>query len=158
MSDEVVSGQDAMADAGSPAQVDEETAERCGDPNTQLTPQQTKLLTALVLDPDVQAAIVTTGVSRTTAYRWLGQPAFREELTRQRGDVLAEAMATVTTQAKRAATELMGLLTVKDERLRRLICNDILAHATKERELENIERRLDALERADKEREKRRTS
>ena len=42
------------------------------------------------------------------------------------------------------------MLGVKDDRLRRLICNDILGHALRVRELEDIERRLTALEKADK--------
>ena len=62
--------------------------------------------------------------------------------------MLSEALASVKTHATRAVAELAALLTAKDDRLRRLVCNDLLAHAMKVRELEDIERRLDALEKA----------
>ena len=123
--------------------------------DSRLAPRQMALLAALVGNPDVQAATKATGVGRTTAYRWLREPAFQAELTRQRDAVLSEALASVKTHATRAVAELAALLTVPDERLRRLVCNDILAHAMKVRELEDIERRLDALEKALKEKEKR---
>lgn len=112
----------------------------------ELTPQKMRLLAALASDPDVQAACVAAGVSRTTAYRWQSEPAFKDELARQREAALSAALESVKTQATRAAAELAGLLNVKDERLRRLVCNDILGHAMKVRELEDFERRLEALE------------
>lgn len=113
-----------------------------------MTPQKLRLLAALAADPDVQTACATTGVTRSTAYRWQNEPAFKEELARQREAALSAALESVKTQATRAASELAGLLNVKDDRLRRLVCNDILAHAMKVRELEDFERRLEALETA----------
>lgn len=150
MADEVVTGMENVSDF--------EDTEQEGGLDTSLTGQQLKLLTALALNPNLQTAVEAAGVSRRTAFRWLRQPEFKEELTRQRGEMVAEAMATVTAQARRAATELLGLLSVKDDRLRRLICNDILAHAMKTQELDCLARRVEVLEKADKEREKRRTS
>ncbi|MFZ4396960.1 MAG: hypothetical protein ACOYOU_15200 [Kiritimatiellia bacterium] len=107
-----------------------------------------RLLEALVYDPDVQAGAVAAGVSRMTAYRWLKQPVFQEELKRQRDDALSAAMVRVKAQATRAVNELTGLLSAKDERLRRLVCTDILDRAIKVRELEDLENRLVALEKA----------
>ncbi len=114
----------------------------------ELTPRKTRLLAALASDPDVPAACAAAGVSRTTAYRWQSEPAFKDELARQREAALSAALESVKTQAVRAAAGLAGLLDVKDDRLRRLVCNDILAHAMKVRELEDFERRLAALEQA----------
>jgi len=78
-----------------------------------LTPQKMRLLAALASDPDVQAACVAAGVSRTTAYRWQSEPAFKDELARQREAALSAALESVKTQATRAAAELAGLLNVK---------------------------------------------
>lgn len=119
---------------------------------TTLTPQQARLLAALVCNPDMQAAADSVGVGRTTAYRWLNQPGFREEIRRRRNEAFAEAMATVTTRAKCAVDGLLGLLDVGDPRLRRLVCNDILGHAIRIHDLEDVERRLTALEEAAKKR------
>jgi hypothetical protein len=126
--------------------------------NTRLIPGQMKLLAALVLNPDMQSACRAAGVPRSTAYRWLGEPAIQDELNRRRDAALAEALATVKTHATRAAAELGGLLSVKDDRLRRQVCNDILAHAMRVRELEDIEHRLAVLEKAMAEKEKRRNA
>jgi hypothetical protein len=127
-------------------------------PAPRLAPRQLALISALVCNPDLQAACKAAGVSRTTAYRWLKHPAFGEELARQRDAVLTEALAAVKTHATQAVTELATLLTAKDERLRRLVCNDILAHALRVRELEDIERRLLILEKRMEEQTKRRTA
>ena len=125
-------------------------------PAARLIPRQMALLAALVCNPDIHFASRTAGVSRTTAYRWLKEPAFLEELNRQRDAALSEALATVKTHATRAVAELAGLLSAKDERLRRQVCNDLLAHAMKVRELEDIERRLEVLEKAMAEKQTRR--
>lgn len=113
-----------------------------------LPPKKARLLTALVCDSDVLAACETAGVSRTTAYRWLDQAEFKAALARQRDAVLSGALESIKTQSAQAVTELSKLLSVKDDRLRRLVCNDILTHAMRIRELDDFEKRLVALEKA----------
>ena len=130
------------------------TPDACLQP--ELSPGQQKLLAALVGDPDVQAAARVAGVSRPTAYRWLSDAAFRDELARQRNAVLSLALESVKTYATRAVAELARLLDAPDDRLRRLICNDVLGHALKVRELEDLERRIVALEKVTKDNERRR--
>ena len=114
----------------------------------EFSPQQQRLLAALAAAPDMQSAVKLAGVGRTTVHRWMQQPAFRDELNRRRDAVFAEALASVKTHAGRAVTELTRLLRVKDNRLRRLVCNDILEHGLNIREFEDIERRLTVLEKA----------
>ena len=123
-----------------------------------LTRRHQRLLSALVIDPDVQAASQTAGVARSTAHRWLNDPVFRDELARQRDAVLSGAMSSVKTHAARAMLELARMLGSEDDRLRRMICNDILGHAMKAREMEDFERRLAALEKANKQQERMRTT
>jgi hypothetical protein len=115
-------------------------------PNAELTARQKRLLAALVLDPDIQAAAKAVGVGRTTAHRWLREPAFRDELARQRGAVLGAALGIMKAHASRAVAELAKLLDTGNERLRRQVCNDILVHALRIRDQEDIERRLAILE------------
>ncbi|HOO21917.1 MAG TPA: hypothetical protein PL011_11085, partial [Kiritimatiellia bacterium] len=57
-----------------------------------LTPRQQALISALVAEPDVQKAAQAARVGRTTAYTWLKQPGFRDELVRRRDAVLSDAM------------------------------------------------------------------
>jgi len=116
------------------------------EPSLGLTLRHQRLLIALVENPDIQAACKAADIGRSTAHRWLKDPVFRAELARQRDAVLSETLDTVKTHATRAMAELAGLLDTEDDRLRRLICNDILGHALKIRELDDVERRLAALE------------
>lgn len=125
-------------------------------PEARLSGKQMALLLELVGNPDVEQARSASGVSRATAYRWLNEPDFQEALTRRRNEVLAAALATVKSHAARAASQLAGLLETTDERLRRQVCNDLLAHALKVREMEDLESRLAALEKAMKVHEKNR--
>jgi arginine/lysine/ornithine decarboxylase len=111
-----------------------------------LDAREQQLLSALLGAPSVAAAAESAGIDRATAYRWLQRPAFREELARQRDEVLAESLAAVKTHAGRAVAELAKLLDSADERLRRQVCMDIVDRAIKIREQEGIERRLAALE------------
>jgi hypothetical protein len=124
----------------------DETPDLETEPSQGLTLRHQRLLAALVSNPDIQAACKAVGVGRSTAHRWLKDPAFRAELARQRDSLLSDTMDSVKTHATRAMAELVNLLDTEDDRLRRLICNDILGHALKIRELEDIERRLTALE------------
>ncbi|MBT8046242.1 MAG: hypothetical protein KJN67_03650 [Pontiella sp.] len=115
-------------------------------PESNLSARQNLLLVELVKNPDIQAAARAAGIGRTTAYRWLAQPDFSNELTRRRDDAMTEALSSIKSQTTRAAMELNRLLDTEDERLRRMLCNDILRHAIRVRELEEIERRLIRLE------------
>jgi len=119
-----------------------------GDTNSKLAHGQMRLLAALVSDTDIQAACAVAGISRMTAYRWLKQPAFKDELTRQRDAALSDALERIKIEATRAAAELARLLSDEDPRLRRMVCNDILNRAIKIRELEDYENRLVAMEKA----------
>ena len=115
-------------------------------PGSDFTVQQQKLLVELVKTTDIQAACTAAGVGRTTAYRWLAQPAFADELATLRKGVMKEALETIKSLTTRAAQELSRLLDTEDERLRRQICKDILSHAIKMREIEGLERRITVLE------------
>jgi len=117
-------------------------------PPLKLNIKQQRLMDALVGNPDIKAACRATGVARATAFRWLREPGFREELAQQRNAVLDETMDGIKAHAILAMTELAGLLQSKDDRLRRMTCNDILSHAMKVRTIEDVDQRLKALEKA----------
>ena len=116
------------------------------DYESTLEPGRKALLTALVGNPDVNLAAAAVNISRTTAFRWMREPGFREKLTQERNETLADALSTVKSHAMQAAAQLAGMLTATDERLRRQVCNDILGHSLKVRELEDLEKRLVSLE------------
>lgn len=110
------------------------------------TERQRNLLIEMVRHTDIQAACKAAEIGRTTAYRWLGQPAFRAELSRLRNDTMSQALSSIKSLTNRAAQELGALLDSNNEGLRRLVCKDILRHAIQIREIEEIEQRLEQLE------------
>ena len=118
-----------------------------------LSPRQKKLVAALVADPDIQAACASIGVARSTAYRWLEEPVFADVLKTARDRVLDEALGRVKSHVTRAVDELAKLMNDLDASTRRLACNDILRHAIKAREMEDITKRLDVLENVLRERD-----
>jgi hypothetical protein len=117
------------------------------DPNG-LTARQEKLLSILADNPNIQAAAKAAGVGRTTAHRWLKEPSFREELTRRRHTSMTETMSSVQAYTARAVEELVKLMDSSNEWLRRQICMDVLNCSHKIREVEQIEQRLDVIEKA----------
>ncbi len=130
-----------IADAANP---DADDSLPCGEFNT----RQLRLLAALVASTDIQSACKTADVSRATAYLWLKQSAFQEELKRQRNAAYRDAMTSVKINATRAAAEMVRLLDEGDPNLRWLVCRDILTRATRIHETEEVEPRLAAIEKA----------
>ena len=117
------------------------------NPN-RLTARQEKLLSILAGNPNIQAAAKAAGIGRSTVHRWLKEPDFREELTRRRNMALTEAMNSVQAYTAQAVEELVKLLGSSNEWIRRQVCMDVLNCSHKIREVEQIEQRLDAIEKA----------
>ncbi len=111
-----------------------------------LNPRQQRLIIELTRSSDVQAAARAAGVGRTTAYRWLQEKSFADELSRARNRIYGEALSSIKSLTTRAARTLGELMETDDERLRRNICNDILRHAFRVREQEEVECRLITIE------------
>lgn len=112
----------------------------------QMSLKQARLVAALLAGSDVQTAAKTAGVGCSTVHRWLKLPAFQEALADQRDALMRESLASVKNHTGRAVSQLAALLDTPDERLRRSVCNDILQHAIKVHELQEVEHRLSALE------------
>ena len=62
--------------------------------------------------------------------------------------MLKEALDVLKVNTRKAAETLVGLLDSSNEFLQRLTANDVLAHVQKNRELETIEERIEAIENA----------
>jgi hypothetical protein len=65
--------------------------------------------------------------------------------------VIEEALNVMKANMTKAVNALVGLVNTKNEFLRRAVANDILGHVLKGKELEDIEKRIEALERIVKE-------
>ena len=111
-----------------------------------LSLRQLKALPFLVTCPTNEEARRKVKVSRETLNRWLHEPAFQDELKRQREAVATEAYSRLKAAMLEATDALLGLLKTDNERLRRDVANDIVRINLQVREMEDFADRLSRLE------------
>ncbi len=113
-----------------------------------LSDRQRKAIPFLVNSPTVDEGCKSAQISRETYYQWLSDPLFKDELKRARDQVIEEALNIMKANMTRAVNALVGLLSTKRPFLKRAVANDILGRVLKAKEIEDLERRIEALERA----------
>jgi len=119
---------------------------RQNDGEPKLTARQVKFLPVLLASPTYTQACQAGRVSRDTLYEWLKDPAFKAELDRQRDELAAQGFALLSQSVGKAVETLVGLLDAGDGRLKRLAARDILDQHVKFRELDELTRRIEAIE------------
>jgi phage terminase small subunit len=119
---------------------------RQNDGESKLTARQLKFLPVLLESPTYAAACKAGRVSRDTLYEWLKDPTFKAELERQRDELVAQGFALLSQSVGKAVETLVGLLDTGDGRLKRLAARDILDQHVKFRELDDLTRRIEAIE------------
>ena len=112
----------------------------------ELTARQLKSIPFIVSSPTYTEGIRKAKLSRKTFYEWLKSPAFKEELDRRRDEIAAEAFGVLSQSLTKAVETLVGLLDNKDDRLKRLTAKDIIDFIIRHKEIEDLEKRLAAIE------------
>lgn len=117
---------------------------------TKLTPRQKKAIEALIEGKSVSVVADTVHVARKTIYVWLGQPEFRDELSRLSNLILEEVSHKMIVLASEAADTLSKVLQTKDVPIGNQIqaANAILKRSTELWELYNLNKRVEVLEKA----------
>jgi hypothetical protein len=118
---------------------------------SKLTSKQMKALPALAAAPNTARGCREAGISRNTANRWGKDPEYAEELQKHRETIMGKADESITAAVNEAASVLVGLLKSDNESLRLRAANLIMEHAEKFRVDGDYSRRLEAIERAQKE-------
>lgn len=95
----------------------------------------------------LREAARTAGISESTAYRRLKDPAFRRKVSEIRTAFLSEAVGLLSEAANEAASTLKALLTARSESVRLSAARAILELGPKLREQNELEERITALER-----------
>lgn len=117
------------------------------DNDIKLTHRQLVAVNCLISAPSVEEASQSSKVSRTTLYKWLKDEGFKNELEFRRDEVIRDALKRLKCAMSGATEELVRLTKSSREDIRRLACKDIIEFALKSIELEEIEDRLDKVER-----------
>ena len=118
-----------------------------GDLTKELSDRQIKAIPHLVTSPTFEEGRKKARLSKNALYKWLKNPAFKDELIQQRNIVITEAMETLKANIGQAVNALIELLDTEKESLKRQVANDILNHGLKVIELQEMEKRLSELER-----------
>jgi hypothetical protein len=111
-----------------------------------LTDRQLKAIPHIVASPTYAEGCQKANINKTTFYKWLKEPEFKRELDRQRDEVAAEAFSVLTQSLTKAVETLVGLLEHKDDRLKRLTAKDIIDFIIRHKEVEDLEKRIEAIE------------
>ena len=88
------------------------------------------------------------GITRQTWYTWMRDEGFREEVASRREEVISESLDRLKSAVARAVEGLTDLVGADESNIRLRACGHVLDYFMKTRELEEMERRLAALERA----------
>jgi Helix-turn-helix of insertion element transposase len=119
-------------------------------------PKYHEMVTALLETTTEAAAVEKVGINRTTLYRWKKDPVFQRLVREARKELYDYSMTQVqnaTAEAIQTLRDIMGSDTAQDG-ARVTAARTVLEHATKFYEREELEDRLDALERIMKEQTK----
>jgi len=113
---------------------------------SKLTDRQLKAIPHVVSSPTYTEGCTKAKINKTTLYKWLKEPEFKAELDRQRDEVAAEAFGVLSQSLTKAVETLVGLLDNKDDRLKRLTAKDIIDFIIRHKEVEDLDKRLAAVE------------
>ena len=111
-----------------------------------LTHRQILALPYLVHDPNVERACRSAGITKKTFYAWQKEITFHEEFRRLKADLFTSGMDILKTNVETACRRLVSLLDTENPSIVRQVANDIIGLVIKNREMDDIIRRLEALE------------
>ena len=115
---------------------------------SELSSKQLQLISNLLSSPTIEKACGKTGIDRGSYYIWLKNADFKAELKNQRDEVVKEALDRLKMAMTKATEGLIKLLDAKKPDLKRWVCKDIIDYTLKSIEFEDIEERLDRVEKA----------
>lgn len=111
-----------------------------------LTTKQIRIIPYLLGAPSIEQGCRRARVSKVTVYGWLKVEAFREELRRQREEIVKGALETLKANTAKATETLVKLLDSDKEGIQARAAEDIIEFTQKAIELEELERRIAAIE------------
>ncbi len=115
--------------------------------NEALTSRQRLVINHILASTTYEEARRKSRVSKGTLYAWLKRDDFKQELKRRREDIVKEASVRLMFAMTKAVDGLISLMDTCKPDLKRLVCKDIIENALKSVELEDLEARLEKVER-----------
>lgn len=114
---------------------------------SRLSRAQIRAIPVIVSARNIEEACKRLGISRNCYYEWMKLPEFSEEIARLRNQLVNDAVVQLKANAIKAASTLSGLMDREDApAVQRAAANDVLNHVVKFKEMEEFEKRLNAIE------------
>ncbi len=113
-----------------------------------LTRNQLKAIPLILEARSITEGVKKAGISKSTFYEWLKAPEFKTEFVRQRQELVGLALHELKTSTSEAVSVLRGLLKAEGESVRLRTAQAILENVLKSIEIENLEKRVEELERS----------
>ncbi len=111
-----------------------------------LTDRQCQAIPHLLAARSLEEGCRQAKISKATVYGWLKEETFKDEIRRQREEIVTGALETLKANITKATGVFVGLLDSKNESIRHRAAKDIIEFTQKALEHDELERRLDALE------------
>jgi hypothetical protein len=88
------------------------------------------------------------GLAKRTWYNWMRDEALKEAISGYREQVISDALERLKSAITFAVEGLTGLVEAEEKNIRLRACSEVLDYFIKARELEDMDRRVSALENA----------
>jgi hypothetical protein len=107
-------------------------------------------IAALLTQRSIEEAARVAGISIQTMYRWMKEPEFQVEFRRARQDAFSQSIARLQQAAGAAVSTLLKLMVdpATPAPTRAYAANSVLLHSRRSMEIDDIQARLDAMEKA----------
>ncbi len=116
--------------------------------NSELSPKQEMLITALLSLPTIEAASLATGITSKTARIWMKQPVFQDAYKAAKGAVFDDALDELRDCAKEAIDTLKSNLKALEPAVQVRAAHIILTQSIQVHKIEALEARIQELEEA----------
>jgi len=111
-----------------------------------LTDKQLKAIPHLVFASSLEEGRKQAKIGKATLYEWLKNPDFKDELRRQRDEVVKEALETLKSAITKAVEGMVCLMDSDNENIKQKACKEVIEHTLRVIELDDMERRLTEVE------------
>lgn len=122
----------------------------------QLSDRHLRVIPHLLAAPSIEEGCKQAKVGKATLYKWLKNETFRYEIRRLRQEIVTGALENLKANVTKATEALVGLLDSQNETIRHRTAKDIIEFTQRAIENENLEERIENLERKMNERYRRR--
>src|SRR5436190_649781 len=116
------------------------------DDNEKLSPRQIRVIPYLLVAPSIEEGCKRARISKAAVYEWLKDEAFRQELKRQRDEIIERALDSLKANIAKAGETLVKYLDSERENISIRAAESIIEFAQKALEHEELEQRIEALE------------